>query len=51
MTIQEKLDRFLKVQEIVFDNAIQEITHGKIESEWMKMLLKLLVRDYRITAM
>ncbi|UYW01743.1 DUF1810 domain-containing protein [Flavobacterium agricola] len=35
MTTQEKLDRFLKVQELTFDNALQEISLGKIESEWM----------------
>lgn len=35
MTIQEKLDRFLKVQEIVFDTALHEIRQGKIESEWI----------------
>jgi len=35
MTIEEKLDRFLKVQEIIFDNALQEISNGKIENEWM----------------
>lgn len=35
MTIQEKLERFLKVQDLAFNTAMQEISHGKIESEWM----------------
>ena len=35
MSIQKKLDRFLKAQEIAFDNAMQEIAHGRIENEWM----------------
>jgi len=35
MTTQEKLDRFLKVQELTYENALHEISLGKIKSEWM----------------
>ncbi len=35
MSIEKKLERFLKVQELTFENAMHEIVTGRIKSEWM----------------